>query len=139
MIFLKKLLELQIVRFLIVGILNTCFSYCIYAGFLYLGLNYALANFFALILGILFSFRTQGSLVFRNRSRRLIVRFSACWLVIFLINIGLIAMIIRIGFDAYIAGAAALLPITIISYLIQKFFVFGAVNSVSQPRSSNLG
>jgi len=134
----RKLLSLQLVRFLLVGILNTGFSYSIYAGLMYFGLNYVMANFLALILGIFFSFRTQGSLVFRNHNNRLIFRFAAAWLLIFLINIGLISLIIRCGFNAYFAGAAALVPITIISYLIQKFFVFGATTSSPPSISSKL-
>lgn len=135
----SKVLNLQLVRFLLVGILNTGFSYGVYAILLYFGLSYVVANFFALILGIFFSFRTQGLLVFRNRDDSLFFRFAACWGLIFLVNIGLIYILINVGLNAYIAGAVALPPITILSYLIQKFLVFGAVTSVARSKSSKLG
>jgi putative flippase GtrA len=116
----------QFLRFLVVGGLNTVFSYGVYACLLLVGLPYIAANFGALLLGILFSFRTQGALVFGNRDGRLIVRFAACWGLIFLFGIGLIGAMIRLGLDAYWAGALAMIPVTILSYLLQRFLVFGA-------------
>lgn len=123
---MRDLLRLQFVRFVLVGVLNTAFSYGVYAFFLYLGLPYALANLAALLLGIAFSFRTQGALVFGNRNPRLIVRFAACWLVIYGFNVGVIALLVRAGFDPYAAGALALLPTTLASYVVQRLLVFGA-------------
>lgn len=118
-------LNYQLVRFALVGGLNTLFSYAVYAVLLYLGLPFAVANFGAMALGILFSFRTQGALVFRNRDRKLLLRFACCWVLIYLFNIGLIAVLVRAGLNAYTAGALALLPVTLLSYVVQKLLVFG--------------
>lgn len=116
----------QIVRFLVVGMLNTAFSYAIYAGFLYLGLSYQLANLIALVVGILFSFKTQGHLVFKNTDNRLFGRFLISWVLIYLCTIALIGRIIAFGFDAYSAGALALPFSVALSYLTQRYFVFRA-------------
>ncbi len=126
---MHDLLNFQFFRFVLVGCLNTGFSYAIYAALLYLGLEYVAANFGALLLGILFSFRTQGSLVFRNKNSSLIYRFASSWGLIFLLNISLIYMFMQTGLNAYWAGALALVPTTVISYFVQKFFVFGASES----------
>lgn len=123
---MPRVLGRQFVRFLLVGGLNTAFSYAVYAGLLYMGLPYAAANFGALVLGVIFSFRTQGWLVFGNRDGRLIFRFAACWGVIFLVGIALIGLLIRLGLNAYWAGALALAPVTVLSYLLQRFLVFRA-------------
>lgn len=117
-------LKNQFLRFVLVGGLNTGFSYSVYSGFLFLGLDYALANLFALIFGILFSFRTQGTFVFKNRNRRLIGRFIVGWALIYLLNITFIREMMIVGFDAYVSGALALPIITVLSYLLQRFFVF---------------
>ena len=111
-------------RFVLVGILNTSFSYTIYAGLLFVGLKYALANFLALLIGILFSFKTQGRLVFNNPDNRLLGRFVLSWALIYLCTITLIGRIIALGLDAYSAGAIALPFSVVLSYLIQKHFVF---------------
>lgn len=114
----------QIVRFMIVGIFNTAFSYGIYAGLIFLGAHYALANLIALVMGILFSFKTQGYLVFKNTDNRLLGRFVLSWGLIYLATITLIGQCIRLGLDAYIAGIVAIPFSTALSYLTQKFYVF---------------
>lgn len=111
-------------RFVLVGILNTSFSYGIYAVLLFVGFGYALANFVALVMGILFSFKTQGRLVFGNPDNRLFGRFVLSWALIYLCTITLIGWIIALGLDAYSAGALALPFSVVLSYLIQKHFVF---------------
>lgn len=114
----------QIVRFVCVGIANTLFSYGIYAGLIYLGLGYASANLVALMLGILLSYKTQGTLVFRTSTNRRLLRFVMAWGVIYLLNVLLIARFIALGLNPYISGALALPFVTLLSYLSQKFFVF---------------
>lgn len=107
------------------GGLSTGLSYGVYALLLFAGLNYALANFGGLLVGILFSFKTQGALVFGNSDNRLLWRFALCWLAIYLVNVLLIGEFIRMGIDKFVAG---LLPIpwtTALSYFMQRFLVFG--------------
>ena len=131
-----NLLSHQIIRFILVGGLNTAFSYSVYAGLIYIGLNYIIANFCSLVLGILFSFRTQGALVFNNRDGRLIFRFAGLWALLFVLNIGLIYILMRVGLNAYAAGAVALVPITVTSYFVQKVMVFRVKTSSDVAESS---
>ena len=119
----------QFLRFVAVGVMNTGFSYLIYAIGLALGLHYALANLIAMITGILFSFKSQGHLVFQNRNSNLLRRFAASWFCIWLFNIGLIALMTRCTpFDAYVTGALALVPVTLLSFVVQKYYVFAGTN-----------
>ena len=133
---MRQLFDHHIVRFLLVGAVNTGFSYSIYSALLYIGWPYAAANFGSLVLGIIFSFHTQGAFVFKNRDRSLIFRFAGCWLVIYVINTGLIAMFISFGLNAYAAGAVAMIPVTLMSYLVQKYLVFGAARAVDTSHSA---
>jgi putative flippase GtrA len=114
----------QLLRFLVVGVLNTGFSYGVYALGLYLGLRYELANLLSLVLGILFSFRTQKAWVFTGARSAHFGRFVLAWGVIYLFNIGLIRLGIGLGLDAYLAGAAALPFVVCASYLVQNHLVF---------------
>jgi putative flippase GtrA len=91
---------------------------------LFIGLNYALLNFIAVIAGIFFSFKTQGTFVFRNSNNRLLGRFVICWLGIYTVNVLFIKLGIGLGLNAYAAGALALPLITVLAYLTQKLFVF---------------
>jgi putative flippase GtrA len=121
---IARIINHRFVRFLAVGTMNTLFSYGVYAAFVYVGLNYAVANFISLIAGILFSFRTQGALVFQNRDKRLFGRFVVCWGLIYAANILFIKTMMGLGFDAYVAGAMALPFIVVLSYMVQKLYVF---------------
>lgn len=117
----------QFFRFVAIGIVNTAFSYGIYAIFLFIGLNYAVANLLALLVGILFSFKTQGRFVFRNSDNRLFGRFLLSWAAIYLVAIFIIGQLISYGLNAYVAGALALPFTTALSYFSQKYFVFSAL------------
>lgn len=120
----SSLLKIRSIRFLLIGGVNTAFSYCLYALFLFLGMNYAFSNLLALLVSILFSFRMQGKFVFGNTKKRLLGRFILVWIVIYFANIFLIRELIQWGLNAYISGALAIIPIAVLSYFFQKFFVF---------------
>lgn len=114
-------------RFLITGALNTGFSYGIYAFLVFVGLNYALSNLCSLVLGILFSFRTQSALVFNSTGRGLFWRYVGVWTVLYFSNILMIGVLIRVGANAYSAGAIAIVPTAVLSFFLQKYFVFPRV------------
>lgn len=111
-------------RFLVMGGINTGFSYGVYALLVYCGLNYAVSNLCSLILGILFSFRTQAAFVFQQGGQGLFMRYVMVWSILYLSNIAMIGSMIRIGANAYTAGALAIVPTAVLSYFLQKSFVF---------------
>ena len=122
----------EVLRFVVVGILNTSVSYLIYALLLSIGLRYQMANLIALVIGVLFSFKTQGHLVFNSRNNRLLGRFILSWLFIYVCVIFLIGRIIDLGLNAYAAGALALPFSAVLSYVIQKYFVFKRASQATQ-------
>ncbi len=134
---LPKPLDSQIIRFIAVGTINTAFSYGLYAFFLFIGFNYAIANLLALLLGIVFSFKTQGRFVFSNTDNRLFLRFVLGWAIIYLATILLIGQLVAQGLNAYLAGALALPFSTVLSYLVQKHLVFSKrdTNALLSERS----
>lgn len=121
---MTSLFRFELLRFVAVGCVNTGFSYSLYAAFLWAGLHFAPANLLAFMLSLLFSFRMQGCWVFGHHSWRRLWRFILAWCVIYLFNIGVIALFLRTGVNAYSAGALALAPVTLLSYAVQKLFVF---------------
>jgi putative flippase GtrA len=118
------LFKFEIFRFLFVGVVNTAFSFGVYSMLLFLGMKYFLANGVALVAGILFSFVMQGRFVFRNTQTRLLGRFVFGWIIIYFANIGFIRAMLQYGLNPYVAGALAIPPITLVSYFMQKYFVF---------------
>ena len=121
---MRTLLKLQFVKYGLVGIVNTAFGYGAYAALLFVGLEYRLASLLALVLGIAFSFTTQGTVVFRNATRVTLVKFVIAWILLYLFNISLIALFMLASLSTYLAGAIATVPVTLASYFVLKFAVF---------------
>lgn len=115
----------QFARFVAVGLVNTGFSYLVYAIGLLVGLHFAFANLVAMVTGILFSFKSQGHIVFFNTEPRLLLRFALSWFLIWTLNVGGIYLLVdKLGLNAYVAGALCLGPVVVLSFFIQKYFVF---------------
>ena len=111
-------------RYVVVGVANTAFAYAVYAGALFAGASYPLASLISLALGILVSFKTQGTIVFQNASNSLFGRYVLGWLLAYLVNIGIITLFVRLGQDAFIAGALALPFNVALGFVLQRYFVF---------------
>ncbi|MEI6380225.1 MAG: GtrA family protein [Cyanobacteriota bacterium ELA615] len=118
------------IRFLLVGVLNTAFSYLLYASLILIGLKYLLAFSISYVAGVLFNFQTIGKLVFKNKNNKLLFRFVGVYVVIYLLNAeGLrIADALNINIEyktkMLIASAILVVPMAMVSFVLNKLFVF---------------
>jgi acetyltransferase-like isoleucine patch superfamily enzyme len=135
---MHKLINTQLAKYAIIGTGNTAFSYSIYAAGIYIGLNYKTASLVGLLIGILFSFKTQGIFVFKNSDNNLIFKFIANWIILYLCMILFIKAFIDLGFSQYLAGIISLVPSTLLSFLSQKYFVFSKQNSENSSQNKTL-
>ena len=119
-----NLLRFQFIRYFIVGIANTLFSYSLFATFLWLGLAYQKASLLALLLGIFFSFMMQGRWVFEDTSAFAFIKFIVTWCMLYGINIFIISRLLDAAVNVYLAGASATLPVTLLSFVFLKLAVF---------------
>ena len=122
-----KKIDEKFFKFLFVGFINTVFSYCLYAFFVMIGLVANLALFFQYVIGVLWNFKTTGTLVFKNKNNKLLFKFVGCYIFTFLINSVLLKILINYIND-YFAQAILILPIAFLSFLILKFWVFKEKN-----------
>jgi putative flippase GtrA len=107
-----------------VGGLNTAFSYALYASLIWLGLGYFWAATFSTVIGILFNFKTTGTLVFKNRDNRLVVKFFAVYLVTYTINLCGLWVLHSWHVNSYYSGLIMVVPVAILAYLLMRSFVF---------------
>lgn len=121
---LRKLLQVKLLRFLLVGVLNAAFGYGCFAGFLYLGLHYSAALLLATVLGVAFNFKSTGALVFGSKNNKLIFRFVTGYGVVYGTNVVGIAALKLLGVDPYLAGMALIVPMALFSFFINNRFVF---------------
>lgn len=120
-----KLLKSQLLRFLVVGGVNTAVGYAVFAILVRLGLPFPAAIGLATIIGIAFNFQTTGRLVFGSARLSLLGRFVAAYVVVYLINVGSVALLLHVGFNVYLANAVVILPLALLSFFLQRRFVFG--------------
>lgn len=114
----------QLLRFVLVGGFNTCLGYTLYSLLLLTGLGVALSNLVGLCLSLAFGFSLQGRFVFGERSLSRLPIYIAVWIFIYVVHTVLLYAFISFGTSAHLAGAIAAPPIAILSYLVQKRFVF---------------
>lgn len=116
--------QYQFVRFLFVGGINTLFGYCCFVFFIYLGIHYSIAVLLSTICGILFNFKTTGAIVFKNSDNKLVGRFVAIYGIAYLCNVAGLKLLINFYINTYLAGALLILPMAVLTFILQKKFVF---------------
>ncbi|MEE1189142.1 MAG: GtrA family protein [Bacteroidales bacterium] len=144
---LLQRIENKFIRFLFVGVLNTMFGYGLFVLFIWFGMHYSIALFCANFLGILFNYKTTGYIVFETRSNCLLLHFFLVYGIVYLFNLGelylldasnLYETILDWDFMKFlddlplnkekigdvIGQAITLLPNAILSFLLNKIFVF---------------
>jgi len=118
-------LDNHFVRFILVGILNTMVGYGLFALFIFIGLHYSLAVLFSTILGVLFNFKSIGRLVFNTKNNKKIYHFIGVYTFLYLLNVSGLWGLSSIGIeDMYVAGAVLLAPLAIMSFILNRKFVF---------------
>lgn len=116
----------EFLRFLLVGALNTAFAYAVFAFFTWVGLHYPLAIALSTVLGVAFNFQSTGRLVFGGAPPRLFLKFVAVYVFLYVLNVALVALFLRQGFNTYAANALTVLPLAMLAFALQRRFVFGA-------------
>jgi putative flippase GtrA len=114
----------QWIRFVVVGGVNTAFSYGLYAACIFAGAGYAVASAVSMLGGILFSHQTTGRLVFRSAGRGTLWKFAACYLVVYGFSVLLLKAMDAAGIDAYLAGLLVAMPAALLSFTLLKLLVF---------------
>lgn len=124
----------QLILFFIVGGINTIFGYSLYALLLFLHFHYALASFLGTVGGVLFNFKTTGTIVFKNRDNKLLFRFVAVYCVTYTVNVGCLRIFALYDANMYVAGLVLVVPVALLSYTLLKRFVFGGERHEADQR-----
>lgn len=122
----------RLMRMFVAGGINTVFGFLVFAA-LSIGLRLPTpaALLIALICGTLFNFLTTGHYVFRQLSIGKYPRFLACYLLLYLINLGLVRLLHGITTDDVISQAILSIPMALLSYLLMARMVFNRDTTAS--------
>jgi putative flippase GtrA len=113
----------ELVRYLIVGGLNTAFGFGIYAALVWSGLDRYLAQAAGYVLGTAFNYLTYSRGVFTG-SGPAKIRFVLSYLGNYALNLLSLGLISRFMADAYAAGALTTLLMVALNYFVLKRWVF---------------
>ena len=115
----------RLLRFFVVGSVNTLFGYGAFALLLWCGLHYALATSLATVAGIVFNFFTTGRLVFEGtRGFVDLLRFVVVYGLVYLVNIAALAFFDHQGVGPYVVGLILVVPMALLSYVLMHRVVF---------------
>jgi putative flippase GtrA len=116
--------KLKFLRFLVIGVVNTVFGYALFALLIWSNIPYPIAIGLATACGIAFNFQTTGKLVFDGAPRQRLGRFVSVYFFIYCINVGSLNLLLAKELNIYVANALLIIPLAILSYLLQQKFVF---------------
>jgi putative flippase GtrA len=115
----------RFIRFLVVGGVNTLFSYVLFSAFILSGVNYRATVLVCAVICIIFNFNTIGRIVFQNRDARLLARFLALYAVITLVNYFGLQLLVEVGRLHPLVGQAVVLPVIVaLSFVLNRSWVF---------------
>ena len=123
------MLDKKFIKFLFVGALNTLFGYLMYIIFISTPLKREWALLCAYVAGVLWNFKTTGSLVFKVNNNKLIFKFVASYVFTYFVNLFALNFLAKIQFGETIANFFLDLfnltsPITLGKYVDQLFVIF---------------
>ena len=119
-----KLDPRQMVRYFAVGAFNTVLAYGVFSLLLRLGVHYTLATLLGGISAMLAGYKFMKELVFKSQSRHAFFKFIFIFTAMYFINI-FIQFMTRKAMNPYLAGAVASLACALLSYFLNRRFVFG--------------
>jgi len=119
-----KLQHGRLLRFFLVGALNTVVGYTIYITALWMDFHYSVAIMVATVLGTLFNFKSTGAIVFKSHDCSRLWRFVMIYILLYAINVIGVTVLIKFGLPAWFSGMLLLLPLAFLSYFLNSRYVF---------------
>lgn len=128
----------QLLRFALVGVLNTVVGYAVIFACMYLaGLGPVVSNVVGYAFGLVVSYTLNRTFTFRSAAgkKREIVRFLSIFMVAYLANIGVLMLLIdHLDVHKGWAQLAAGVVYTVLFYVLSKYYVFAASHAQATGR-----
>lgn len=122
---IRKIFDIEFIRFLFAGALNTLFGYIVYVVFYWIFKDKTIALIFDYTLSIIFNFKSYSILVFYSNNNWRIIRFIVVYFFTFGLNYYSLVLFCDLWeFHPYLGQIIALIYIPIIQYFMLKYFVF---------------
>jgi putative flippase GtrA len=124
----NKLFNSSFAKFIFISILNTIFGLGIFYFFIYIKLPYQLASLFGTIIGVIFNYYTNKTFVFNIKNNTL-YKFVFVYIFIYFFNIFNLNILKSSNINFYYGGLILIIPSGILTYILNKNFVFKKLNN----------
>jgi putative flippase GtrA len=118
----------QLIKFVIVGVLNTILGYGVIFGCMYLlGMDPVISNVIGYLIGLMLSYTLNRKVTFQStsKSKTELVRFLAVFLIAYFANLAVLMILIRVGiFHEVINQIGAGAVYVFFSFFLNKYYVF---------------
>lgn len=111
-------------KFLIAGVINTLFGFCVFSSIVYVGFDVWIGLLGSTIAGIFFNFMTFGGYVFRQLSASRFPKFVAAYCFVYFLNLFLIEQLLLFVPNAFYAQFILIFPMACLSYVLFAKWVF---------------
>ena len=121
---IPNILQKQIIRFILMGIINTIFGYLLFSVLIYLKFDPSTAIISSTILGMIFNFNSFGRYVFNKTDKNLIVKFISSYFLLMIFNISLQKSLHFCIPSDYLSGLISIILTAGLSFIMNKYYVF---------------
>ena len=124
---IKRLVDRTMIKFIIVGIINTIISYSIFSILTYCGIWYIYSNLIGYVISVANSYVLNKFFVFKQPKRSLseMVRFLSVYIAQYIICVMILFVCVDFGgLSPYIAGIFSIFVGIFISYVGHKCFTY---------------
>lgn len=118
------MLNTEIIRFVIVGFINTIFGYSVFMVLIFLKLNPINAIVITTCAGVLFNFKSISKYVFKKNDNHLIYKFVLLYFILLMCNIIFFKSINFVIDNNYIAGIVSMFITSVLSFFSNRHFIF---------------
>ena len=114
----------RIARFCAVGLVNTTFSYGIFAILTSISDHHDVNLLISTVLGIIFAYGNSKRFVFKSRRTGRFLHYVAGYALAFVVNLITLNGFIKVGLNALAAQAISMPIVVVVSYVINATIVF---------------
>lgn len=114
------------IRFILIGVLNTIFSYIIFALLVYLEVKVKYALIFSTVAGVIFNYFSYKGVVFKKKaSAASFIKHISAYCVIYFLNIQILSLISRLlNLNFYLAQLICIPILVMISWVLMNRWVY---------------
>lgn len=120
------MLDLKLIKYLLVGVLNTIVGFGIIFGLMFLGISPEISNLSGYAVGIVFSYVMNKIFTFKSKkkSKAEFIKFILAMLLAYILNFITLKICLNLGINPYFSQIISGGIYTITGYILSRFWVF---------------